>query len=98
MGIEDRCPDCPGHPRCCWDRGDRTPKSEVATLMARISAEYAAALSAMNGPACVAQHRTITARMEGIERARQALQNEVGLAQSVELTMQAMENAPEVAQ
>ena len=94
MAIEDKYKDCPGHPRCCWDV-DNTSKSEVAALMQQISAEYSAAHAALHGPACVASHQAITARMERVATYCTTLQNIVGEEQGTVLTMQAMEAAPD---
>ncbi|MBE3559174.1 MAG: hypothetical protein IMW89_08120 [Ktedonobacteraceae bacterium] len=59
--------------------GAQEQRSEVARLLARISAEYEAAQRGLTGLAYgVSQHEFITARMENMGRLHSQLQSLVG--------------------
>ena len=62
-------------------------RSEVAQLRQRIEEEYTAAQRALYGPAMVAKHEFITARMEGVHRAHEELKSIVGEEEAIQLVV-----------
>jgi hypothetical protein len=69
---------------------DESNKSEVARIRAQIAAESQAAWQAMHGPAIVAQHQIITARLERIGMLHEQLQEiDEGATQFLVDTLQA---------
>jgi hypothetical protein len=72
-----------------------TQRSEVAALMARISAECSAAERALHGlSAGSARHDFITARMERVGEIAEQIVSLVGAKAATPLIAKAMEDAP----
>ncbi len=66
-------------------------QSEVARLVAQIDAEYEAAQRGLEGLSeGTSQHAFITARVENMERCREALEQIVGADEATRLVVEAM--------
>ncbi len=65
--------------------------SEVARLLQQIALEYEAAQRGLVGPAIVANHESITRRMENIEAYREQLAQHVGIERATQLVVEAAE-------
>jgi hypothetical protein len=69
-----------------------TNNSEVARLVAQMTAEYEAAQNAVHGLAAgTARHGFITARMERMGQLRAELATEIGESEAMKLLSQALE-------
>ncbi|MBA2392868.1 MAG: hypothetical protein H0V70_09005 [Ktedonobacteraceae bacterium] len=66
-------------------------QSEVANLLAQITAEYNAAHLGLEGYAMTARHDIITARMEHLETAREALVEELGADVAMSMIIEAID-------
>ena len=66
-------------------------RSEVARLMQQIALEYEAAQRGLSGPAVVANHESITRRMENIGIYHEQLAQHVGIEKATQLVAEAAE-------
>ena len=66
-------------------------QSEVARLRTQLDLEYTAMMRALTGPALVAQHEMITARMERMGDYHEQLVGLIGERKAAEYLVQALE-------